>query len=153
MKHSPDARSRRRRIWLLLGTLTIAGVVLALAWKDNKVPSSRDVADATTESQHEQAVPTAPYFAMKGFRVVTCPWRLPDVAVEQLHQMLRYREGTTFATKERFAGMMQTVWSGAKTFMDQYYGRIPSENPRGGDQAATFKTLFEAIGKLDAPDR
>ena len=102
---------------------------------------------------YERAAPTAPYFAMKGFRVVTCPWRLPGVAVAQLNPMLLYRENTTPETKDRFAGMMQTVWSGARTFMDQYYGRIPSENERGGDQVATFKTLFEEIGKLDAPDQ
>ena len=101
---------------------------------------------------YEQAVPTAPYFAMKGFRVVTCPWRLVDVTLKQLEQMLLFREHATPEMKERFAGMMHTVWSGAKTFMDQFYGRIPSENPRGGDQAATFKALYEEIGKLERRD-
>lgn len=98
---------------------------------------------------YEQAVPTAPYFAMKGFRVVTCPWRLVEVTTQQLAQMVAYREYATPEMKERFAGMMHTVWSGAKTFMDQFYGRVSSENARGGDQVATFKALFEEIGKLD----
>ena len=102
---------------------------------------------------YTRAAPTAPYFATKGFRVVTCPWRLADVATEQLNQMLLYREHATPEMKDRFAGMMQTVWSGAKTFMDQYHGRISSENSRGGDQVATFKALFEEIGKLDVSDR
>jgi len=102
---------------------------------------------------YERAAPTAPYFAMKGFRVVTCPWRIAEVAVAQLNQMLLYRENTTPEMKDRFAGVMQTVWSGAKSFMDQYYGRIPSENERGQDQIATFKALYEEIGKLDVSDQ
>lgn len=91
------------------------------------------------------ATPTAAYFAAKGFRVVTCPWRLPDVAARQLEMTLLARMGSTPEMKARFAGMMHTVWSGAKTFMDQYYGRIPSENERGGDQVATFERLFDEI--------
>ncbi len=77
--------------------------------------------------------------------MVTCPWRLPDVAARQLEMTLLAREGSTPEMKTRFAGMMHTVWSGAKTFMDQYYGRIPSENERGGDQVATFERLFDEI--------
>ena len=101
---------------------------------------------------YEQAVPTAPYFAMKGFRVITCPWRFVDVTKAQLDQMLTYRAHATPAMKERFAGMMHTIWSGAKPFMDQFYGRVSSENARGGDQVAAFKALFEEIGKLESQE-
>ncbi len=98
------------------------------------------------------ASPTAPLFAMKGLRVVSCPWRLPEVATEQLAQMLSYRRNTTAETKELFAGVLQTYWTGARTFMDQYYGRVDSEHPRGGDPVATFKALYEEIGKLAADE-
>ena len=94
------------------------------------------------------AAPTAPLFAMKGLRVISCPWRLPEVATEQLAQMLQYRRGTTEQTRDLFAGVLQTYWTDAKTFMDQYYGRIDSEHPRGGDPVATFKGLYAEIGKL-----
>lgn len=94
---------------------------------------------------YESAVPTAAYFAAKGFRVVTCPWRFPDVARRQLDMTLLMRAGATPEMRDRFAGVMHTVWSDAKTFIDQYYGRVPTENPRGGDVAATFKALFESI--------
>lgn len=103
----------------------------------------RDV--VISDWHYTTATPTAAYFAVKGLRVVTCPWRLPDVASRQLDMMLQFRAGSTPEMKERFAGMMHTVWSDAKTFMDQYYGRIPSQNERGGDQVETFKRLFSEI--------
>lgn len=91
------------------------------------------------------ATPTAAYFASKGFRVVTCPWRTPEVAVQQVEMTRLFREGSTPEMKDRFAGMMQTVWSGAKTFMDQYYGREPSVDERGRSPVETFKQLYDAI--------
>ena len=91
------------------------------------------------------ATPTSAYFASKGFRVVTCPWRMPEVALQQLEMTLLFREGSTPEMKERFAGMMQTVWSGAKNFMDQYHGRVESVDEQGRSQAETFRQLFDAI--------
>ena len=101
---------------------------------------------------YTMAAPTAPLFAMKGFRVISCPFRYPEVATDQLVQVLQYRRNTTPEIRDRFAGVMQTVWSGAKTFMDQYYGRIDSGHPRGGDPVATFKALFADIGELKAEE-
>jgi sarcosine oxidase delta subunit len=99
---------------------------------------------------YENAVPTAPYFALKGFRVVTCPWRFPDVTVKQLESMIFYRENSPGEMKENFAGMMQTIWTSAENFMDQYYGKVSADNQRrGGNQVETFKVLFAEIGKLE----
>lgn len=103
-----------------------------------------------TDWHYTRAAPTAPLFALNGLRVISCPFRYPNVATEQLAQMLQYRQNTTPETKELFAGVLQTIWSDAKTFMDQYYGRTDSEHPRGGDAVATFKALYEEIGKLKA---
>lgn len=98
---------------------------------------------------YERPDPTAVYFAAKGLKVITCPWRLPEVALKQLEMTLFLRENSTPAMKENFAGMIHTVWSGAKTFMDQYYGRTSSENQRGGSQVECFKALFKEIGALE----
>ena len=97
---------------------------------------------------YTRAVPTAAYFAMKGFRVVTCPWRIPEVALKQLESTLFFRENATPELKENYAGMMQTIWSSAQGFMDQYYGKTPSRNSRGESQVECFKELFDQIGKL-----
>src|ERR1700678_2686355 len=40
---------------------------------------------------YDQAVPTAPYFAMKGFHVVTCPWKSSELAVWQADDIAHWR--------------------------------------------------------------
>jgi len=44
--------------------------------------------------------------------------------------------------RTRFQGMMQTVWSGAGQFLDEFYG--VNVNPAPGEDTATncFKALF-----------
>jgi len=95
---------------------------------------------------------TAVYFAMKGLSVVTCPWNNPGTATMQLQDTLKFRERSTRAMKGRFLGMVQTVWSGSESFMDQYYGRRPAVEGKkknsGNSDVKCFKTLFEEIEKL-----
>jgi hypothetical protein len=99
---------------------------------------------------YEQAVPTDAYFAMKGFRVATCPWRKSEVAINQLQQTLRLRENSTTVLKPRFLGMIQTVWTSFERFIEQYEGTIEDEDARGS-QAGTFKDLFNEISNLKNP--
>lgn len=91
---------------------------------------------------YERPDPTPIYFAMKGLNVITCPWRNPKNAVLQTQDMLRYRAAATKEMKERYNGMMQTVWSGAGQFLDEM------ENPKNdkeNTQANCFKALFNEI--------
>ena len=37
---------------------------------------------------YDRADKTAIYFAMKGFRVMTCPWRQPSTAITQINDMI-----------------------------------------------------------------
>lgn len=96
---------------------------------------------------YERPDPTAAYFVLKGFRVVTCPWGNADAAKKQLQMMLDFREGATKATKDNYYGMMQTVWTGASNFIDGYYGKKDLADRRG-DQVNCFKELFQEIDKL-----
>ncbi len=99
---------------------------------------------------YERADPTAPYFAAKGFTVVTCPWKLAEVAITQIEDMVRFRHNSTPAMRSRFAGVMQTIWSPTDDFLDQYSGRVPPvENKFGGDPITCSKTVFEEFKKLD----
>jgi hypothetical protein len=66
---------------------------------------------------YERADPTAAYFALKGFSVVTCPWNTPETAVLQTQDMIRFRDDSAPEMKSRFQGMVQTVWSDAGSFM------------------------------------
>jgi len=99
---------------------------------------------------YERADPTAPYFAAKGFTVVTCPWKLGEVAITQIEDMVHYRRNSTPEMRDHFAGVMQTIWSPADDFLDQYFGRVPPvENEYGGDPIECSKTVFEEFKKLD----
>ncbi len=95
---------------------------------------------------YERPDQTPVYFAMKGLNVVTCPWRMPDNAVMQVQDMVKFRNHSTPEMRDRFLGMVQTIWSGAGEFLDGYYGR---KNEEGNNtQVNCFKAMFDEIGKL-----
>ena len=71
---------------------------------------------------YERPDATAAYFALKGLSVVTCPWKNPAIAVAQARDMIHWREGSADAMKDRFQGMVQTVWSDAGSFLRRDYG-------------------------------
>jgi hypothetical protein len=96
---------------------------------------------------YERPDQTPVYFAMKGLSVVTCPWRMPENAVLQVQDMVRFREHSTPEMKERFMGMVQTVWSGAGQFLDSFYGRRTENNPNS--PVNCFKALSSEIMKLN----
>lgn len=96
---------------------------------------------------YERPDPTAVYFAMKGFRVITCPYHKPDVALKQLEEILEFRENSTGIMKDKFAGMMQTVWSPAEMFMDSYYEKDIEKSGKT-NSADCFKALFREINEL-----
>lgn len=99
---------------------------------------------------YERPDQTAVYFAMKGFNVVTCPWRNPEVAVEQVRDMVKFRGSSSDEMRGRFQGMVQTVWSGAEQFMDSYYGRKPEKEEN--NPVNCFKELYSEIEKLSKQD-
>jgi hypothetical protein len=94
---------------------------------------------------YERPDQTPVYFAMKGLSVVTCPWRMPENAVMQVQDMLKFRSHSTPEMKDRFLGMVQTVWSGTEQFLDSYYGRKTEEGKN--TPVNCFKAMFDEIGK------
>ncbi len=82
---------------------------------------------------YERADPTAFLFAAKGFSVVTCPWRTPDLAVSQEKLLRNFIEEATPTMKDRYLGMVQTVWTSAERFMEEYRypQRIKEKNTSG----------------------
>ena len=94
------------------------------------------------------APPTAAYFATKGFRVLACPWRKPEVAARQLEQVQLVRQAAPSEIGERMLGVFQTSWTGASEFMNAYHGAEASEQNR--ENAACFKALFKAVRELEA---
>jgi N-acetyl-beta-hexosaminidase len=102
---------------------------------------------------YERPDQTAVYFATKGLNVITCPWRNPGNAVKQTQDMFRYRASVTPEMKERLWGMMQTVWSDADQFMDEFYGRKvdakkeSNTEPKKGVEtpSSCFRAMYKEI--------
>lgn len=98
---------------------------------------------------YDIAVPTPVYFAMKGFKVISCPWQKPDVALTQYQDMIDFRKNSPAHMKERYQGVMQTVWYGTGRFMQELESR---KEPGKISEASCFTELFNAINlKMDEP--
>ena len=97
---------------------------------------------------YERPDQTAVYFATKGLSVITCPWRKPGFAVTQTQDMVRFRKSVTPVMRERFQGMMQTVWSGAGPFLDEFYGKNAAAEAGANTPSNCFRAMFDEIGKL-----
>jgi Glycosyl hydrolase family 20, catalytic domain len=106
---------------------------------------------------YERPDQTPVYFALKGFRVVTCPWRTPSTAVIQTEDMAKFRKYATPEMKPRYYGMLQTTWTSPERFMNGFYG-IKTNNPRPGEDQQdptnnpwdTFKAMFKRMDELSA---
>jgi hypothetical protein len=98
---------------------------------------------------------TAVLFAMKGLKVITCPWRKPAVGVTQVQDMVNFREGATPEMKERFLGIMETAWSSSERFLRGFYGikvgaganRPANAHPQDPNNTAwnCFKAVFDEV--------
>jgi hypothetical protein len=102
---------------------------------------SKDV--MISDWHYERPDQTPVMFAMKGFQVVTCPWKNPENAVIQAQDMERFRKNATRELKDRYQGMMQTIWNGNSSFLDEFYGVKPAG---AQSESACFKALFKEIG-------
>ena len=94
---------------------------------------------------YERADQSAVYFAMKGFQVITCPWRNGDVAVQQLDDMYKFRQVAARGTKDRYQGVMQTIWSSSGSFMREFYGITPAATDNKRNPVNCFKVLFASL--------
>jgi hypothetical protein len=91
---------------------------------------------------YERPDKTAVYFAMKGFNVITCPWRNPGIALQQKQDMQNFRAHSTLEMKERFRGVMQTVWSGVTPFLDGFYQNSKDSGNGNNTPWANFTAIF-----------
>lgn len=98
---------------------------------------------------YENAAQTPVYFAMKGFHVVSCPFRNPQSGVEQVEDMYKFRQRSDPAMKERYDGIIQTVWSKCGPFLKQYYeAQKTSQSLEQKSVVNCFDQVFAAINKI-----
>lgn len=108
------------------------------------IPTSVIIADW----HYEKAHPTPAYFSLKGFDVVACSWRKPDVAVEQVRMIRDLKKNATPEMDQNYLGVMHTVWSPAKKFMEAYKIHKESEQDKQSD-VACFKAMTAAVRSLE----
>lgn len=114
------------------------GTAAALA----SIPKDIVISDWHYESAH----PTALYFALEGFRVVSSPWRRASVALRQLDLMRLARMNTTPAVAARLQGMLHTTWCGFGPFAKAYFGE-DTKNVQAMESVATFRELNRELRK------
>ena len=106
----------------------------------DKIPTSVVIADW----HYERPLPTPAYFALKGFDVVACSWRKPEVAEKQVEMLYLLKENSTPQMANRIKGVLHTVWSPAGVFMDEFRKHQPS--PADSlSQVATLKAMTRAV--------
>ncbi len=89
---------------------------------------------------------TAVYFATKGFKVVTCPWNNPNSAALQVQDILKFRQHSSPAIKDRILGVVQTSWSDSGGFLDRFYGRGPAAQEKPNkSEVGCFLRVFDEI--------
>jgi Glycosyl hydrolase family 20, catalytic domain len=98
---------------------------------------------------YERADKTAVYFAMKGFRVLTCPWRRPEVTVAQVNDMVGFRQQATTDMKPRYMGLMETTWSRTSNFLKGYYDGKAKPTTDERNSWNCFRVMYDTINKLN----
>ncbi len=96
---------------------------------------------------YERADQTAVYFAMKGFNVISCPFRNADAGVAQVEDMYKFRQRSTPEMKPRFRGILQTVWSRNDSFLKTYYAEDSANDANKNTVPDCFKKVFLAINQ------
>jgi Glycosyl hydrolase family 20, catalytic domain len=109
---------------------------------------------------YERPDQTPVYFAMYGFKVITCPWRTPPTAVIQADDMAKFRKYATPEMKPRYYGMMQTTWMGTDGFIDGFNGQMSGEalGAVHPDNSAytpwdTFRALYKRMDELEKANK
>ncbi len=138
---------KNRRLWIW-GDRLIDGKTTGMGMWEASMNNTHRAIDLVSKDvmicdwHYERPDQTAVYFAMKGFQVATCPWRNPEVAVGQVDDMLRFRRAATPEMKDRFRGIIQTVWTGVDGFLKEFYGKGETGK---NTSANCFRAAFDQI--------
>jgi hypothetical protein len=150
--------SKNRKLWIW-GDRLLDGKVTGLGEWEGSINDTHRAIDLIPKDvvicdwHYDRAEPTAAYFALKGFNVVTCPWKNPATAAQQVEDMARLRAQSNAQVSGRAQGIVQTVWSGANSFLDNYQ-RYAHSDPRPAEEkseAACFIRVFEEMARRAAP--
>jgi hypothetical protein len=142
-------KSKGREIWMWGDRFLDGGLMGLGEWEaaKNKTDAAINLVPKDVvicDWHYERPEPTAVYFAMNGFRVVSSPWRKVDVALGQLELMKLVRGGASKTLAGRMRGMLHTTWCGAGPFLNAYYGEGEASK-EAKESAECFKRLCKAM--------
>lgn len=152
-KISRHLQAKGKRLWIWGDRLIDASTSGIGMWEASMNNTARaiDLIDKSVvicDWHYEMAVPTPALFALKGLNVISCPWRTPKVATDQVNMMHLFKENASPKMKEHYMGVMQTVWSPAEAFIESYHAKkSKEENPK--TQEACFRAMLAAIKELE----
>ena len=95
---------------------------------------------------YETAHPSAAYFALEGFRVLSSPWRRSSVALRQLDLIRLARMNSSRAVADRLQGVLHTTWCGFGPFAKAYFAE-DTRNVNAMESVATFRELYRELRK------
>lgn len=141
---------KNRRLWIW-GDRLLDGKVTGLGmWEASYNNTYRAIdlipKDVMICDWHYERPDQSPvYFAMKGFQVVTCTYQRPHIAVAQIKDMARFRSTATKEMKERFQGVIQTVWSDASRFLSTDYQGKATGRSATNNAWLSFQAMFDEL--------
>ena len=142
--------NRGARLWIW-GDRLIDGAVTGIGMWEASMNNTARAIDMIPKSvvicdwHYEKAYPTAAYFAIKGFDVITCPWRKPEVAIAQVKMMHNLKMNSTPEMAKHYLGMMQTYWSSTTNFIEEQ--KKSAENQ--ANSAECFKAMVNTMNTLE----
>lgn len=99
---------------------------------------------------YERADLSPVYFAMKGLPVLSCGYRNPEISVQQIKDIVRFRSQTTKATAGNLQGYAHTIWSGADGFLKAYYSKGENKPSRQDGAVEAAKAILKYFKELAA---
>ena len=102
--------------------------------------------------QYPSAEGTAYYFALKGFRVISCPHQRPHVGIALANMQRMFRDNSVPAIQQRFLGVMQTSWASADSFIHAYHTDSDNETQEGAVECFT-EIMKIAAGFAQTPGK
>lgn len=145
---------RNARLWIWGDRLLDADLTGIGKWEAAENGTARAIhlipRDVVISDWHYEAPhPTAPFFALQGFPVVSSPWRKPSVALEQLQIMRRTRATAARPVAARMLGMLQTTWVGFGPFVRAYFGEDKAPRPQVAEAVLCFRELFQELRRTE----
>jgi hypothetical protein len=96
---------------------------------------------------YERPDQTAVYFAMKGLNVISCPFKNAEAGEAQVQDMYKFRKSSTSEMRDRFRGVIQTIWTRNDLFLKEFYGEDSSRISDKNTSSDCFRKVFEAINR------